>query len=181
MKTLLNILLVALGCQLSALGQPLIPVQRLAVAPAPANIEGNGSVTLTWPQSVSARTNTVIYCVAWGTNENALNRSTCTGTATNLTLKNLRECVTYHFSLTASFTNSQTISETRTNVFIQPQLRSQIHSWMHGMTLVGGRTNIIQASADMIAWENVLTNTAGGYVTFWRTNRTQEFYRVKPN
>jgi len=173
----------SVGCWM--LGVSLCSAQTLSVLPqalvsaGPAPFDGaKGKVTLAWTASPSP--DVVAYRIAFGTNATALNNSTQVGRVTNVTIKGLTECVTYYFAATAVNSNGvESAFSNTTNQFIQPKIELTPAAWTGAVRLIA-RTNIIQASTNLVTWVNILTNTTGGVVTWLRTNAVREYYRVKP-
>lgn len=172
------IVLLAVG-SCSAQSLSIVP-QAFASAAAPAPFDGSkGKITLTWDASPSPDVDR--YRIYFGTNAAMLNNSTQVGRVTNVTIKGLVECVNYYFAASSVSSNGvESVFSNMVTNFVQPIMEGSTAVWRWQVRLLPSRTNIIQASTNLLAWTSFLTNTLGGVVSWQRTNTAQEFYRVKP-
>ena len=153
----------------------------LGAAQPPAFTSGKLLVTWSTPTNVAQISK---YRIAWGTNESALNNSTEVGKlATNITLKGLSELANYTVTLVSVFTNGTESLPAVAAAMTQPRWASGSFVTFFKTQVLAGRTNIVQSSTNGgTAWQNILTNTAGGIVTILRTNSLGggELFRIKP-
>lgn len=150
-------------------------------------VPGAYDVTLAWSDSSSA--DVTGYIVSYGTASGSYTNGIVVENATSVTISGLESGATYFFAASA-YGSSGLVSEYSNEISFQPGLHSSsIITLVSGeivlkMTGLIGQSYDIEASPDLVIWENIATVTMGdaGSVEFNDPNAAdfpRRFYRTR--